>query len=228
MATVIAVVGKSGTGKSTSMGNIPEYNIKGLDPELTVMINVVGKPLPFKGWKKLYNGKVSEGGNYVHSKDPNQITQVIKYVNKNRPDIKNIVIEDGQYIMAFDFMGKAKEEGYGKFAEVGVNMSNILSVITACREDLRVIFMWHPEKSAEAGFKMKTCGRMVDEYITLEGLFTVVLYSNVTEESGELSYSFVTNYNGEFPAKSPIGMFPSLEIPNDLGLVTDLITEYEK
>ena len=105
----IAVVGKSGTGKSTSYGQFPELGIKGLNPKETVVINVSGKDLPFRGWKKLYTGKVSEGGNYFESSDAVQIAKVIDYISSNRKDIKNIVIDDSQYIMAFEFMRRAKE-----------------------------------------------------------------------------------------------------------------------
>jgi hypothetical protein len=107
----IAIVGKSGTGKSTSFGNFPEVGITGLDPKETVVINVAGKDLPMRGWKKLYSGKISEGGNYVETSDANLIAKAIDYINVNRLDIKNIVIDDAQYIMAFEFMARAKESG---------------------------------------------------------------------------------------------------------------------
>lgn len=107
----IAIVGKSGTGKSTSYGNFPELNIKGLNPKETVIINVANKDLPFKGWKKLYTGKINEGGNFFESSNADSITKAITYISANRTDIKNIVIDDGQFIMAFEFMRRAKETG---------------------------------------------------------------------------------------------------------------------
>ena len=109
----IAIVGKSGTGKSTSYGQFPELGIKGLNPKETVVINVSGKDLPFRGWKKLYTGKVSEGGNYFESSDAVQIAKVIDYISSNRKDIKNIVIDDSQYIMAFEFMRRHIVTGIG-------------------------------------------------------------------------------------------------------------------
>ena len=90
----IAIVGKSGTGKSTSYGQFPELNIKGLNPKETVVVNVSGKDLPFKGWKKLYAGKVTENGNYYEGSDGTNISKVIGFISENRPDIKNIVIDD--------------------------------------------------------------------------------------------------------------------------------------
>lgn len=225
--SAIAIVGTSGTGKSTSLGNIPEINIQGLNPKETVLINVAGKDLPFKGGNKLYSGVISANGNLIDTSESKVIAEAIKYISESRKDIKNIVIDDGQFIMAFEFMKKAKESGYGKFADIGVNMSKILEASKNCRKDLTVYFMWHPEKDTEGKLKMKTVGIMIDNYLTLEGLFTVILYSKVDKaNNGKMSYQFVTNQDGQYPAKSPIGMFKDLYIPNDLGLVSKLVSEY--
>lgn len=225
----IAIVGKSGTGKSTSFGQFPELGIKGLNPKETVVINIAGKDLPFKGWKKNYTGKISEGGNYFESSDAEQISKIIQFVSIHRTEIKNIVIDDGQFIMAFEFMRRAKENGYGKFADIGVNMSKVVSAAKETRKDLKVFFLWHPEQDREVGYKMKTVGKMVDDYLTLEGLFTVVLYTRVTKDANnKVNYEFVTNSDGEFPAKSPVGMFNELYIPNDLGIVIEAVDKYNE
>ena len=226
--SAIAVVGKSGTGKSSSISAIPELNIEGLDPKKTVIINVAGKDLPIKGWKKLYSGEISKGGNYLESSNADIISKAIEYISKNRPDIENVVLDDGQYIMAFEFMSRAKENGYGKFADLGVNLGKIVtSAKNAGR--LKVFFLWHPEEDRETGFKMKTVGKMVDDYLTLEGLFTVILYTKVDKGvDNKITYSFVTNNDGKHPAKSPVGMFKDLYIPNDLGKVSKAINDYNE
>lgn len=223
----VAIVGRSGTGKSTSYGIIPEVGIKGLNPKETVVINVSGKDLPFKGWSKVYNGKISEGGNYVESSDAAVISGAIKYISDSRKDIKSIIIDDGQYIMSFEFMRRAKESGYGKFADIGVNTSKIVDAASGTRKDLKVYFLWHPEGDGEGSFKMKTVGKMVDDYLTLEGLFTVVLYTKVSKgPDNKTLYQFVTNHDGYSPAKSPLGMFKDLYINNDLSLVSEAIDKY--
>lgn len=223
----IAVVGASGTGKSTSYGNIPEIEIEGLNPKETVVINVSGKDLPFKGWKKLYNGEIPTGGNYFQSAEAERIAKAIQFVSEKRPDISNIVIDDAQYIMAFEFMRRAKENGYGKFADIGVNANKVIEAARTCRPDLKVYFLWHPELSNTGEYKMKTVGKMVDDYLTLEGLFTVILYTKVEKGAdNKIKYYFVTNNDGQLPAKSPIGMFGDLQIPNDLGLVSRMIDQY--
>jgi len=223
----VAIVGKSGTGKSTSFGIIPEIGVKGLNPKETVIINVAGKDLPFRGWTKHYNGSISSGGNYLESSDAVQISKAINYISTERKEIKNIIIDDAQYIMAFEFMRKAKESGYGKFADIGVNISKVVEAARTTRSDLKVYFLWHPETDNLGNQKMKTVGKMVDDYLTLEGLFTVILYTNVGKGTdNKTEYRFVTNNDGEAPAKSPIGMFKDMYIPNDLDLVSKSIDVY--
>lgn len=224
----IAIVGKSGEGKSSSYGQIPEIGIKGLDPKETTVINVArNKDLPFRGWKNKYCGDIQQGGNYIQTSDANVIAQVISYVSDKRPDMKNIIIDDAQYTMAFEFMRRAKENGYGKFADIGVNTAKIVEAAMSARSDLKIYFLWHPETDSQGGLKMKTVGKMVDDYLTLEGLFSVVLYTKVDRGAdNKVKYSFVTNHDGTVPAKSPVGMFPDLYIPNDLGLVSEAIDKY--
>lgn len=225
----IAIVGESGTGKSTSMGNFPELGIEGLNPKETLMINVANKDLPFRGWKKLYQGKISEGGNYLATADTERIAKAIDNVSINRLDLKNIVIDDAQFLMAFEFMSRAKETGFGKFADFGVNLAKVLTAAKNCRSDLKVYFLWHPEKDREMGYKMKTVGAMVDSYLTLEGLFTVILYTYVNKSAdNKINYNFVTNNDGKYPAKSPVGLFKELYIRNDLGFVSDSIDKYNE
>lgn len=225
--SAIAIVGKSGSGKSTSIGNIPELGIKGLNPKTTVIINVAGKDLPFRGWTKMYFGNIKEGGNYIETSDADTISKVIKFISDSRPEITDIVIEDGQFIMSFEFMRRAKESGYGKFADIGVNMAKILESSRTTRKNLKVYFMWHPEEDKDLGYKMLTVGKMVNDYLTLEGLFTVILYTNVIKgNDNKIKYEFITNYDGKSPAKSPIGMFTDISIPNDLGLVSKSIDQY--
>ena len=227
--SAVAIVGKSGTGKSTSLGKIPELGIQGLDPKTTVVINVSGKDLPFRGWMKIYSGSVMQGGNYIETSDADAISKAIKYISDSRPEIKDIVVDDGQFIMSFEFMRRAKENGYGKFADIGVNMAKILESARNTRKDLKVYFLWHPEEDKDLGFKMMTVGKMVNDYLSLEGLFSVVLYTNVSKANdNKIKYEFVTNNDGKYPAKSPVGMFTETYIPNDLGLVSQLIDNYNK
>ena len=113
MAHLVSIMGVSGSGKSSSILPNVQNGIKGLDPTETFIINISGKPLPAKGSNKLYplNIKPSEGGRHVEVSKPEQIVQIINYVNQNRPDIKNIVVDDMGYIMGFDVMENANRKG---------------------------------------------------------------------------------------------------------------------
>lgn len=222
----IAIVGKSGTGKSSSYGAFPDLGIKGLNPKDTVIINVSKKDLPIKGWRSNYKGSISEGGNYFESSNAVDIAKAIDYISEKRTEIKNIVIDDSQFIMAFEFMSRAKETGYGKFTDIGVNMNKVIVAARDSRKDLKCYFLWHPEENALGQLKMKTVGKMVDDYLTLEGLFTVIIYSDASKVGDKVEYQFITNNDGKYPGKSPYGMFPQMYIKNDLGYVSEKIDEY--
>lgn len=228
MAKSGVIVGKSGTGKTTACFPFPDIGIKGLNPKTTAFFNVAkGKDLPFPNWQSLYKGKPSEGGNYLPSCEVKHITAAFEYIANKRKDIKTVVIDDAQYLMAFEYMSRAKEKGYDKYTDIGNNMNTLIQTIYNVGEDLNCFLLWHPEFDKDNGFKMKTLGNMIDNYLTLEGLFTVVLYAMVDKDDENRPIRrFVTNNDGTYPAKSPIGMFKDLYIPNDLGLVQDCFNVY--
>lgn len=235
MAQLIIVEGESGTGKSYSMRN--------LDPESTFIINVTGKPLPFKGWKRDYKpfkkpkGESGNGGNMYKSDDADKIANILKYVNQNRPEIENIVIDDFHYISSFEYFRRAKEKGWDKFNDIGQDIFNILNTARELSRwesdapELKIFVLAHIQ-TVEEGFtkrqKMKTVGKMVDEKLTPEGLATVVLFTEYNEdaETREEAYGFSTQTDGTTTAKSPPGMFKEEVIDNDLALVSRQVDSY--
>lgn len=226
MAHGILIIAESGSGKSTS--------IESLDPKETFIINVANKPLPFKGWKKKYTlwSKDNPLGNMYDKAGAQNIEACIKYVNEKRPEIKYIVIDDFQYMSSFEFFDRADEKGYEKFTQIGGHLARIAKMPKDMREDLFIFFLTHAEEGADLEgkkkYKAKTIGRMVDEKLTLEGLFSVVLFGKVKKnKEGEIRYIFETSNNGENTCKSPRGMFSSFEIPNDLDFVVKAMKEYE-
>ena len=212
MATPIAIVGHSGTGKSTAILPNPDLGIKGLDPLKTVIINVAEKPLPTKGWRKM----VPEKHLFQISK-ASDIVSLIEKIGAGE-NIENVVIDDAQYIMAFEYFQRAKENGFGKFTDIAQNIAKVIESVRKIKRNVYVFFLWHPERNEIGELKMKTVGKLVDTALTLEGLFTTVLYSDVDKTDSGIQYRFVTNHDGRYPAKSPQGMFPGLYIKNDLGL----------
>ena len=219
---LIGIVGPTGTGKSTS--------IKHLDPKETYIINVAKKELPFKGAEKLYN---RENRNYDEIDDANLISQRLRKLSNDAPHIKNVIIEDSNYIMGFNMMAKATETGFTKFTLMARDMVDLFRTARALRDDLKVFYFTHPETIEDGGeiigYKIKTAGKMIDNQIVLEGLLTVCLYTFVEEsKDGTSTYSFLTNRFRKYPAKSPDGMFTDVKVPNNLKLVAETIDEYYK
>lgn len=224
MSQLIGICGPSGTGKSTAL--------RTLNPKETFIINPTGKALPFKGSKGLYPNvadvKVTQGGRYLITEDPQEIIKYMKNISEKVPEIKTIILDDSQYIMAFEFMRKINDKGYGKFTEIGKNFFDIIDAAKNLRDDLKVFILTHSEENivgTTKEVKMKTVGKMLDTYITLEGLFTIFLYTDVQFKKTGSEYTFVTNKTKDYPAKSPMDMF-ELNIPNDLKLVSEKIDEY--
>ena len=198
MGIPVLVLGESGSGKSTSLRNF--------DVEEVGIFNVAGKPLPFR--KKL-------------NKKNNATYANILSVLKN-PGLKKYVIDDSQYLMAFESFDHAKETGYGKFTNMALNFKNLIDfVIKGTPEDVIVYFLHHTEVGENGKLKAKTLGKMLDNQLTVEGLFSIVLLCSV--EGSE--HFFITNSDGSNPAKSPMEMF-EMKIPNDLKAVDDAIREY--
>lgn len=161
MANAIAAVGDSGSGKSTSIGQIEELGIKGLDPKETFIINVKGKPLPMRGWKNKYKPidvtKPPTEGNYLSSTDSNLIIKTLQFISANRQDIKNVVLDDAQYVMSEEFMLNALKAGYDKFNRMAKNMYDIINTGINMRDDLNFIVLTHDDEE-DGKTKMKTLG----------------------------------------------------------------------
>lgn len=226
MATKIMVIGESGSGKSTSAMN--------LDPKTTFYVNCIGKSLPFKGWKKDYSivSKENPQGNMFSGWQPKEVLASLNYVNEKRPEVKTLIVDDAQYIMGYLFMSKALEKGFDKFAEMGKAYFDIVTAPDKFREDLTVIFLSHSEDISANGYlktKAKTLGKMLDSNITIEGLFSIVLLAKSQRNNEKkMEYIFVTQSDGTTTAKSPMGMFDRIDIPNDLKFVLDRVESYNK
>lgn len=199
MGIPVLICGESGSGKSASLRNF--------EPEDVSIFNVAGKPMPFR--KKLPTRPTS---------DYNVIMGSIAKSAK-----KAFVIDDSQFLMCFEAFAKAKETGFGKFTDMALHFYNLVQfVIRQTPPDVVVYFLHHTETDSNTGkLKAKTLGKMLDNQLTLEGLFAIVLYC-VTDGK---NHQFVTQSDGYTTAKSPMMMFPEI-IDNDLKLVDQTIREY--
>lgn len=224
-ATIALIVGDTGSGKSTA--------IEALPPEQTFIIMAGKSELPFKGWRKKYKycTKTNPGGNLIKENETETILKLMDRISVNRPEIKYLVLDDSQYTVAFEFLRKAKEVGYGKFTDMALNMVKIATKPESLRDDLIVFLLHHVEKVYDGNgnekLKAKTLGKLIDDKITYEGLFSIVLYCTKKETKSGIEHVFITNGDMNSTVKSPRGMFEEKEIPNDLLLVAQKIKEYE-
>lgn len=240
----ILILGETGTGKTSSLGPSEQLGIQGLDPKETFIIGCANRSLPFSGWKKMYkfpskpfpqNPPVD--GNYLIAVDSAvvNIPPAIDYVARKRDDINVIVIDDTNYVMQDYYMENALKQGYDVFKKIGNVMRGIFRSIAAAPPDKHIIMMAHPEeyKKDNAGnisFRFKTVGQMVNQYITPEGKFDIVLFTKQEwdDQAKKVKKYFVTEYDGTYPAKTPAGMFNESQIPNDLGLVLEQVRRFEE
>lgn len=227
-AETIAIVGESGTGKSTSLRN--------LNSETTFIISTTGKPLPFRAWKKKYIPIKIEGknvsGNYYVSSKWDQILKILQIIDKMMPHIKQVIIDDFQYVLSYEFVDRATEVGYTKFSELAQHAMEILRYSEKMREDCKMIFLTHSENvgdNVNPKYVIKTVGKLLSEKVTLEGLFTYIFFTKVTEgDSGRMEYKLITNNDGSCVAKTSLGMFEDLEIDNDLDEIIKVIDAYNE
>lgn len=232
MGTLIGIVGESGRGKSTSLRN--------LDPSETFIINVAGKALPIRGYKKKYlDVKTTDmkTGNYVETHNPDTIYKFMKMVSDKRPEIKVLVVEDSSYVTSFEIFDRAKESSYTKQVEIADHYARILRTVQELRDDLFVVIVTHPDVERDAmgeitNMKIKTYGKMTDKYMSLDGLFTYIFFAQtlVNEEPGgaiHTRYVFDTNDPRKIStAKSPFGVFEERYIDNDIAAAINAIQAY--
>ena len=229
MAELIAIVGESGSGKTTSIRN--------LNPETTFIISTTGKRPGIKGAKKKYpdfkiNKETKEvTGNFYTTSNIDQIASVMKLINTKMDHIKTLIIDDYQYLQGFESMSRVDEKGYAKFTDIAKHAYGVLKSGMDLRDDLFVVIITHSENIGDninPYYKIKTLGKMLDSVITLEGLFTYVLFTKVINDGEAVQYKFLTNSDGSCTAKSPMGLFDDMLIDNDLDFVINKITEYNE
>lgn len=229
MSNLIGVCGHSGSGKSTSIQN--------LNPEETFIVSITGKPLPFKGFKKKYTILKKEDtkyiGNLYKSKNSEDISKIFKLVSVTMPKIKQIIIDDANYLMSFEVMERANEKGWDKSTQIAKHYYDMLDSALNLRDDLAVVVLSHIENLGDTlnpQWKLKTAGKMLDTQLNVDGLFTYLLYTSVNQdETGRPQYKFRTNtLDGSDTCKTPLGCFSELYIDNDLKFVLDTIHKYNE
>ena len=198
MGVSVLVLGYSGSGKSTSLRNFKKGEVG--------IFNVASKPLPFRG-----DLPKADGADYATIK---------KTLASN--GLNAYVIDDANYLMAFQNFAMAQQQGYGKFTEMAVNFEQLLEAANNTSPDTIVYFLMHPDTDDNGRLKAKTIGKMLDNQLTVEGMFPIVLLA-FQDDAG---YHFQTAGDPSSPVKAPIDMFQDAVIPNDLKAVDTIIREY--
>lgn len=209
MSYATLVLGESGTGKTCSLRN--------LDPKNTLLIQPVRKPLPFRsaGWKEIK--AKGDGNNILVCSNPQAI---INCMHASPFDV--IVVDDWQYILASMYMAARNVKGFDKFTEIGGAGFDIAKVASELGENKRVYVLAHTTSDEFGNTRIKTLGKLLDDKIVVEGMFTTVLRTHV--ENGR--YLFSTQNSGSDTVKSPMGMFSEQYIENDLAAIDRVICDY--
>lgn len=205
MAQKTLVMGESGTGKSTSMRN--------LDPAITSIVNPVGKPLPFKS----KNGKFTMLNN--ETKSSNIVSWMKGQVKAGK---KILIVDDFQYLLSIPYMNRIHEGGWDKWNDFGDDYFRLIDVCAELPADVRVYYLSHCETLDNGITTIKLIGKLLREKITIEGLFTTVLRTSVIDQK----YYFLTQNSGKDTVKSPMGMFETYAVENDLAYIDDKICNY--
>lgn len=211
MAEKILLIGKSGSGKSSSLRN--------LDPKETAVLKCVNKRLPFK------KGDTTFKSMYV--KTPMEIANTVGQILQKAPHIKNIIIDDLFYLSSFENFRRVSEKGFTKFTEIAKNTFDILTLPDNIdRDELTFIFITHSETNPNTlETDVKTIGKMLDSQLGIAGLFTVVIEAQASTSEGQYKFK-VHNTEGESVVKTPMDMFDEDYIDNDLNIVLKAIKEY--
>lgn len=205
MGIPVMILGESGSGKSTSFRN--------LDTKKVMLFKITNKPLPFKSKKW---GK----GVSVVTHDWQRLVQgILKAPSLNK---EIVLIDDFQYLMAEEYINRANEKSFQKFNDIAIHAREVIRAAQEVNNHVRVYMTWHVQTDEQGITKAKTIGKMLDEKICIEGLFTIVL--KALKRDGQ--YYFSTQSNGFDVCKSPMGLFDSDLIENDLKIVDQKICDY--
>ena len=216
MSTVIGVMGQSGHGKTTSL--------RTLDPASTYYINADGKPLPWRGWTKQYS---TENSNYLQSRDSAEIAATLQRIN-GMPEIKVCVVDTINAVMIHEEFTRMREKGYDKWIDICQFVYDLIVSASELRQDLIVVLLFHVAVGVdgEGVDHILTNGRKLEK-VHLEFLLTILVYAKGRMVDGANEYVFEVQANSS-TAKTPMDMFPGMEIPNDMKTLCDAVTAYQE
>ena len=210
MAIPVLIIGPSGSGKT--------YSIKNFSADDVGVISVEKGRLPVRSDIKVVKVQVKDRENVKDYATLNRARYAWIMDAIRTAKCKSIVIDDSQYLLVNELFDRAAEKGYDKYTQMAANFRNLIHFINELPEEDKIVyFLHHTETGADGREKAKTIGKMLDEKLTVEGCFDIVIYCQ--------DHKFFTQSNGQSTAKTPEGML-ELEMVNDLKLVDDAIRDY--
>ena len=229
MANLIVLAGFSNSGKSTSL--------KYLDHSETFIVSCTNKQLQIPGFRKKYKKVAIEDkklvGNWLVSNSYEKIHKILDIVNRTRPDIKTIVIDDINYCLSGEIMDNALVKGYEKFTMQAKNYYDLITSAGELRDDLTVVFISHiinDGTDIDPQYKMYSSGKMLDKTVNIDGLFSYIIYSEryIDEATGEVGYRFKTRTDGNDTCRSVAGCFSEKYIEPNMQTIIDTINKFEE
>ena len=211
MALPVLIIGRSGSGKT--------YSLKQFGADEIGIISVEKGRLPFRSDVKV--ARVPKDPTNGQAKDAAQINAakyawIMKAIQQAK--CKSIAIDDSQYLLVNELFDRTYEKGYDKFTSMAQKFRDLIHFVNELEDENKIVyFLHHSELDTDGREKVKTIGKMLDEKLTVEGCFDIVLFCQ--------DHKFFTQSNGQSTAKTPEDMFP-LEIPNDLKAVDVAIRSY--
>lgn len=200
MARLIFVLGHPGTGKSSSLRNFKKDELG--------YISVTGKELPFKTDIKPVVARTSK--------------EVTELVLKSKKPI--LVVDDVNYIFTRQVFGRSQEKDqFQVFRDIGNDFYKLMEAITNKDTDQNIYLFGHIELNDRNLVQLKTAGKTIRDNIAPEGLTNIVF--EAINDLGEFVFKVRSDGSG---VKSPMDMFASETIPNDLKLVDEAINKYYK
>lgn len=228
MSSVICLAGLSNSGKSSSMGT--------LNPKSTFIVSCTNKQLQIPGFRKKYPKIAIKDkklvGNWLINNNYEDIEKYLKVVSKTRLEIKNIIIDDTNYLLSSETFANALTKGYEKFSVMAKNYYDLIQFCQTLRDDITVVLVTHIENygtELDPLYRIWTTGKMLTSQINLDGLFSYIIYSEkfVNDKTDEIEYRFKTRTDGNDTCRSVRGCFKDKYIKPDLKFVIDRINEFE-
>lgn len=229
MANLIVLAGFSNSGKSTSL--------KYLDHSETFIVSCTNKQLQIPGFRKKYKKVAIKDkklvGNWLVSNSYEKIHKILDIVNRTRPDIKTVVIDDINYCLSGEIMDNALVKGYEKFTMQAKNYYDLITSAGELRDDLTVVFISHiinDGTDIDPQYKMYSSGKMLDKTVNIDGLFSYIIYSEryIDEATGEVGYRFKTRTDGNDTCRSVAGCFSEKYIEPNMQTIIDTINKFEE